>query len=79
MGKNCHIFPIYKGISHEESSIRKQAVYMIKLTLDMYDKYAGSHVSVPLVRSNSIEKKTVLDLWSDYLLLVECLNEKQVQ
>lgn len=58
--------------------IRKQCIYMIKTTLDAFDKELLSDSNSGVMKLRSDRKKEILDTWSDYILLIESLNEKQV-
>lgn len=52
-------------------------MYMIRVTIDAFDK-GIKEISSELMCLHSANKCHVLKLWSDLLLLIEALNEKQV-
>ena len=74
---------LQSGFNHSNSLTRKQAMYLLKRILDTLEK------SDMAVNTNSMSddvkfwwhpetKKDVSNVWNDYILLMETLEEKQV-
>ena len=73
---------LQSGFYHSNSLTRKQAMYLLKRILDTLDK---SDVSVSDSSLADVKfwwslqaKKELLNVWNDYILLMETLEEKQV-
>ena len=67
-----------QGVKSREPMIRKQSIYMIKTALDAFDKELLCDSQSEVMALNLEKKKGILDTWSDFILLIESLNEKQV-
>ena len=74
---------LQSGFYHSNSLTRKQAMYLLKRILDTLDKSDVSVSDSSLADVKfwwSLEaKKELLNVWNDYILLMETLEEKQVR
>ncbi|KAF6023006.1 hypothetical protein EB796_018701 [Bugula neritina] len=68
---------LVEGMKSKEGVIRKQCIYMVKTVLDAYDKNLLEVSDCPLMNFQADIRETTLNVWSHYILFMECLNEKQ--
>ena len=74
---------LQSGFYHSNSLTRKQAMYLLKRILDTLDKGDASVNDSSLADVkfwwSAEAKKELLNVWNDYILLMETLEEKQVR
>lgn len=75
---------IQTGLPQENPLIRKQCLYLLKRIVDTCEKtnvdtsQCGSDICCSLFRWKTSEKKQLVRVWEDFIMLFETLEEKQV-